>query len=340
MTTGRTVLAALPRAILDALADLGHDADACLAAAGLTAHDLVELDARVPLARHVRLWEAIARIGPTIGLDLGARIGLRALGVLGFVVEHRATIGEALRDLERFRRLVLEDAVPRLVVRRGPQGREEAALVQTLPARVARLGRPAEAQVATSFTTLRALAGDDFRALAISFPHPTPQSLAPYRALFGLWPTFGAPHAELMFDARWLTCANRRANPALADYLAKHAAALAANLEDPSWVDRAKRVLADTLTGDPTPSSVARTLGTSTRTLQRRLTEGGTSFAALLDEARHERALVLLADPNKTASEVARAVGFQEPATFFRAFRRWTGLTPSEHRAGKNSTGA
>jgi AraC-like DNA-binding protein len=66
----------------------------------------------------------------------------------------------------------------------------------------------------------------------------------------------------------------------------------------------------------------------SARHLQRGLSSEGTSFQALLDDARRELAVRHLADPGATVANVAWLVGFSEPSAFHRAYRRWTGLSP------------
>jgi AraC-like DNA-binding protein len=81
-------------------------------------------------------------------------------------------------------------------------------------------------------------------------------------------------------------------------------------------------------------------LNVSRRTLIRRLKEAGTSFGALLDEHRMQRAVELLANPDYTATEVGYRLGYQEPANFTRAFKRWFGTTPGKHRTARSGTPA
>jgi AraC-like DNA-binding protein len=71
----------------------------------------------------------------------------------------------------------------------------------------------------------------------------------------------------------------------------------------------------------------------SERTLQRRLTEEGTSFKQLLTEARREKAREYLADPSLDIKEVAFLLGYEDNNSFYRAFRLWEGDTPSNWRA-------
>jgi AraC-like DNA-binding protein len=78
---------------------------------------------------------------------------------------------------------------------------------------------------------------------------------------------------------------------------------------------------------------VADTMLTSPRTLQRRLRDAGLTYARLMAETRREAAKKLLVDPTRTIAEVARALGYSDPAHFTRAFQRWTGCTPRGYRA-------
>ena len=71
----------------------------------------------------------------------------------------------------------------------------------------------------------------------------------------------------------------------------------------------------------------------SERTLQRRLKDEGVTFAALVDEVRPDLARMYLADPKLAIFEVAFLLGYSEPSAFNRAFRRWTGTSPSDFRS-------
>ena len=84
--------------------------------------------------------------------------------------------------------------------------------------------------------------------------------------------------------------------------------------------------------GSPDIRQAARLANMSVRTFQRRLREQGVSYSQLLEELRHDLAIYLLRDPTRHAAEVSRELGYRDPAIFTRAFRRWTGTTPSEFR--------
>jgi AraC-like DNA-binding protein len=85
--------------------------------------------------------------------------------------------------------------------------------------------------------------------------------------------------------------------------------------------------------GRPDIQAIANEIGMSERTLQRRLTDEGTSFKHLLTEARREKAREYLADPSLDMKEVAFLLGYEDQNSFYRAFRQWEGNTPSHWRA-------
>lgn len=90
----------------------------------------------------------------------------------------------------------------------------------------------------------------------------------------------------------------------------------------------ARRLLA----GRPPIWTVARGVAMSVRTLQRRLAERGWSYSELVDDVRRVLARRRVVQPSTPFGEVASDLGFAEQASFTRAFRRWTGLTPREYR--------
>lgn len=100
---------------------------------------------------------------------------------------------------------------------------------------------------------------------------------------------------------------------------------------------RAKRLLAEAEAGVDTPSELAQALGVSPRTLRRVLGRANTSYRQLADEARCQRALMLLRHPALSLTEIADVLGFADAASFSRAFMRWTGASPGRYR--KDLTG-
>ena len=98
--------------------------------------------------------------------------------------------------------------------------------------------------------------------------------------------------------------------------------------------DRARAALLELLpSGAASVTAVSERLGTSTRTLQRRLKQENRSFQALLNETREELARHYLKTSNLSGAEISFLLGFEDPNSFFRAFHSWTGKTPEQARS-------
>jgi AraC-like DNA-binding protein len=102
----------------------------------------------------------------------------------------------------------------------------------------------------------------------------------------------------------------------------------------PTRIEPSLRLLIRTYlpAGAPSAGQLARLLGTSVRSLQRRLAAQETTLSSIVDESRRERAMELIAARSVTVMEAALACGYTDAANFTRAFRRWTGLSPREYR--------
>jgi AraC-like DNA-binding protein len=98
-------------------------------------------------------------------------------------------------------------------------------------------------------------------------------------------------------------------------------------------VEDVRMALTETMCGDrPAIAKVAKSLGMSPRTMQRRLGELGTTYQDVLDDVRRQSARRLLADTDLGTGEVAFLLGFEEVNSFVRAFNTWEGITPTRWR--------
>src|SRR5690606_21310899 len=134
-----------------------------------------------------------------------------------------------------------------------------------------------------------------------------------------------------------LSASMRGADPALSAILEQHAATiLQADAPALSALETRLRaaILASVAEGDPSIGAAARRLCMSVRSLQRKLTDAGTSFSRVRDEALHERAAELLGRDELSIDAVASMLGFASRTSFERAFRRWSGRSPATIRRG------
>ena len=158
---------------------------------------------------------------------------------------------------------------------------------------------------------------------------------AMYEKHFGCSVVFGAPNNVLVFERADLERPFVTHN---ADVLAMVApqleAELAEQLRKRTFREQVKATLKKTLAGQrPELRIVARELGVSTRTLQRRLTDESATFQQLISEARRELARHYLQHSSLELNETAYLLGYEDANSFFRAFQQWEGTSPGEWRA-------
>lgn len=181
----------------------------------------------------------------------------------------------------------------------------------------------------------RELLGDDVKPARVWFAHSAKRAAPELVAFFGTEELdFQRTTNGFALDAALLDRPVRGADPALNAVLSQAVAKGAPAAESNTLRDQvAKAVEALLPLGDANLAKVAKTLHLSERTLQRRLSDEGLQFAALLEELRADLARSLLVRSEAPISEVAEKLGYTDAPTFARAFKRWTGLTPGEYRA-------
>lgn len=331
---GHSVLAAMTQEVLVAAVALGLDREALVREAGLDEASLADPDARTPLPAHFKVWELLSR--HRIGLELGARLGLAGMGVIGYAMQHGTTVGEALAWQHRFRAVIHPDVVP-AIERRPSEDGGPARVVFTRPVAppFVYLREPVEAQASAIVAVMRTLTGKAVRALFVALPMPRPADPSRQETFFGCPVAWSAPRLEVAFDAQVLELPLPRSDAQLFGYLARRAEDLHAKLPpEASWSAKVRREIGACLAqSEPRLADIAKRLGASERTLHRRLEAEDTTFSTLLDDARRERSLLLVEDPALSVGELAFLLGYSEPAAFIRAFKRWTSETPTSFRA-------
>jgi AraC-like DNA-binding protein len=132
-----------------------------------------------------------------------------------------------------------------------------------------------------------------------------------------------------------LDVTNSRADEALVQMLDRYAeTTLQWAPSRPTLSGRVREQLVAALSsGAPTAVQVSVALNMSVRTLHRGLRQENTSYRVLLEQLRQERAAELLSSRRCSIAEVAFLIGYSELSGFYRAFKRWTGMTPAEFQA-------
>lgn len=330
-----SITAAYPRRLLNLLAERGRDMGPALSQLGLTMAELEGLEARVSLLQYAAI--AQSAMDATGDEGLGCALALNtpptAHGPLGYAMMTANTLGDALTLGLRYMPLLQGKAV--LTYQADAKHAILCPLfnpAMTPPLPLKRFFAEAfMVGVARSAAWLAGLDRIDEGELWFDFPEP------PYHALYAaqLPPVrHGMPTTQwrvpLSVLQRKLPLADRAScERALAqcDYEMAWLAGGAINLGA-----RVREHLQTKPGHYPVVDEVASLLKLSSRTLKRRLAEQGTSFSALLEEARQLDAIMLLRKPQLSLERVATELGYADPANFTRAFKRWTGMTPSAFR--------
>jgi AraC-like DNA-binding protein len=181
--------------------------------------------------------------------------------------------------------------------------------------------------------TGRALSGGTSHPLSVALRRSEPAPSDAWARVFRAPVTFGADTNCMIYSSAVLDAQLPSGNPELAHYNDELVARHLARLDKDRFATRVHTLLAGLLaSGEPSPRDVARELGLSIRSLQRHLADEGTSFKDVLAETRRGLAQTYLSDGHSSVTEVAFLLGFADTSSFARAFRRWTGSSPSEYR--------
>jgi len=328
--TGATTATTSSRALMAACAKLGLDTREILAAAGLTAAQLDDPDGQVSCDRVAVLWQAALASAhdADLGLQAAVAVPFGAYRVIDFLAASAPTVGEGFVRVARYFPLIN----PTLELRIHEAATEVA--VELAAHEPAALPRPlAEFVLAVTFLHCRRASGREWPLRRATFAFPAPADPAAHARVFGAPVRFGQPRTELVLARDVWQLPSHNASLELLRTLEDHADRLLANQRARELEARVARVLAEELRGgDPSLVHVARRVGMSARTLQRRLADEGVSFADLVDRTRREFAEDYLRDRSLALSEIAYLLGFSEQSAFTRAFQRWHGTSPSRYR--------
>ena len=320
------------RAMVAACEAMGLDAAAIFQRAGVARAHVDDPDGRIPLQTVADLWEAAIALtrDPGLGLKVAVATPFGAYRVIDFLAASASTVGEGLAAVARYFPLINSALGWDIAVRADTV---RMALSHPMIPSLPRL--PAEYTVAVTVLHCRKASGFDWPLEEVELAFEAPASSNEHRAVFGCPVRFGASaNAFVLARSEW-DRATASGSSELLRALQAHADELLARLgTDQVVAGRVQRLLVDELRGgEPTLGRLAKRMAMSARTLQRRLDEEGTSFAAVLDDTRRELAGTYMAQRDVALADVSYLLGFSEQSAFTRAFQRWHGVAPSRYSA-------
>jgi AraC-like DNA-binding protein len=327
-----TIQARAMEKIVNLATTYGVSAQRLYQATQLNPARLADPDHRIPFAQVVALYETAALLSEDdlFGLHLGENVDPGVFDVLGYAAMNSPTLGGAFERVVRYHSIWTDGAVFDIEQKSTTATISYSYLDRSL----GETRQDSEMTLAAVVALGRLVTNSDWSPLETRFPHPAPRDTAEHARIFRSPVRFDSGSCQLVFAATTLNLPIAKADQGLRAVLDRHAEELLARYPRQDVViDRVRRVIRGELNGgDPSLERVASQIGLGPRTLQRRLREQGTSHQGLLDQMRKDLAMKYLREPQMAVCEVAYLLGFSESSALHRAFKRWTGKTPSEFR--------
>jgi AraC-like DNA-binding protein len=331
---GPTVAAGITKRLLEVAVERGASRRALIEASGVSPEELGDHDNRIALSKHMALVRAAKRLcaDPAFALHYGNSVNLAEVSVVGLLGYACETVLDAFVQLQRYSRLIMDLDL-------GIEGRFELVRDDQGLWLVDRRPHPndypelTEGTFAQMMNGMRRFGNTPF-VLAVEVTHADPGYASEYERIFKAPVAFESTRNALRIDPAWLSYRVAEQPRYVFGVLARHAEELLARLDtDAGARARLEEVILVILhTGRVAMPAVAQRLGCSRDTLYRRLKAEGLTFAGVLDDLRHRLAVAYVSGGKVSINETAYLVGFADPASFSRAFKRWTGKSPKAFR--------
>lgn len=318
----------------------GKGMAAVLSGAGLTAAQVDDPGLRLEVRTQIKVLDLAAHEleDECLGFHLARGFDLREIGLLYYVMASSDNLADALRNAERYSGINNEGVRMRFRC-------DRAAVITLDYLNVDRLldRHQIEFWLITVVRLCRQLTDNRLAPRKLAVRHVRDHTPAEYRSFLGSDVQFGADADEIVFAARAAALPLVGADSYLNRLLRRYADEALHDRPQPSTGVRAhvERVLPQLLPhGKATTSEVARRIGLSRRTLSRSLAGEGVTFRRILEELRATLARHYLRDRELPVTEIAWLLGYREIGSFTHAFRRWTGVSPSQFRSLERDRGS
>ena len=303
---------------------------AALAAAGVDSATLADADARIPrrLIGEI-VWNAVQRTGDVaLGVHAGEHTDSADFGVMDHAVRACPDVRRAMMCIARYTRLQ-DDNVEIHFMEEG-----ERVVWQIRNAVPPILRVTNDFQVTVTVMNLMRRLGRHDPPLEVHIRHTEATDPAEYARVFRAPVRLGMPHNGVVIPRALLDQTVPSANPQAFSVFDLMATRLLKELDrTDTTTERVRRLVASRIGRDGIGIvDIGAQLHMSEATLRRRLDEEGTTYKAIVDELRRELAAQYVAEPRVAIGEIAFLLGFSTQSAFGRAFRRWNGVSPLEHR--------
>jgi AraC-like DNA-binding protein len=332
-----TVRIATVIAIPVVLKRLGYDPDVVLREAEFDARLFDDPDNVITLGNRSRLIQhCVNKTGCShFGFLVGQQTGSSALGLVGFLMQNSPDVMTALHALVHYSHLHVRGAVIYLEKEQKSMFLGYRLYQPDIEAHV----QIEDGAVAIMLNVLRKLCGPSWNPDEIHLRRNKPADSRVYKQFFNAPLKFSCEHSGLLFPAHWLGQPVVNADPELYRYLKSQTDKL--NLQySEDFTDQVIRAIHSSLfIHKATTEHIAALFAIHPRTLNRRLKSYGTSFQELTDQCSFEIAKQLLLNTSMQLMQIAATLNYADASAFTRAFRRWSGTTPSLWREQHRQAG-
>lgn len=324
-----TTIGSYTVAIARALEASGVDSKRIFTAMGIALDVSTDPMNRVPAATMTRLFRACVDVtnNPYFGLTVAKHIHLTHLHALGYSLAASGTLMDFCRRLERYFRLVSQVAHASVT-----QADDQVSM--RFDHLVGLSSETEDAFFGFLIRTMRLLYKQEFKPVRVELCRPMPhEGAGPYEALFRAPVLFGQASSLLVFNKDDLAQTLSGSCPELAQVNDNIIISYLARLDKSDVITGVTQKIIEFLPdGDCTRDKVASALCMSPTKLQLKLSQRGTNFQQLLDDTRKELACSYLSQASRPVTEITFLLGFSDTSNFTRAFKRWTGLSPTDFR--------
>jgi AraC-like DNA-binding protein len=318
--------------LLDAIAAAGADPNQILRTLGLERSAFENSEGFIASSIFARILEEAARAtaDDCFGLHFGEHFNPKDIGALVYVVLNSPTIASAIQNVERYLH-IHNEAAKVSVSLEGEQGYLRFLLADLA---IDSTRQHNEYSMAVTVNTVRFLAGSDWTPREVQFAHKAPAEISEHLRVFRAPVLFSCATNALVIEREFVDRQVPAADQRLYAILKRHVERILSEMpREDELLTAVKRAIAELMReGEPKITSVTKKLAMSPRTLQRRLNEQEVVFKTLVDDTRRRFAVDYLRGRKHTFTDIAFLLGYSEVSAFNRAFKRWTGRTPSDYR--------
>ncbi|GAB3528354.1 AraC family transcriptional regulator [Photobacterium alginatilyticum] len=290
------------------------------------------IDSYIPESTIIDIWKRLDRFHPehNIGLVLGKTINPRAKGVLTSWASQARNLGESLSIF--INNIELMNSSEHWGIKVEGQ---LCYLTFTLDQTKMYPVKAIERSMCSLLCWARMLTANSFPLEQATFSFEKPSYVDEYEAIFGGSLTFGSRFNQLIFKVEFLDLIIESGNDLLKSIMEEKAlVAMEKQRNQTPFQSRVRVILENGLDSAieiPSVDQVAKEMHISRQTLFRRLLAEKTNYTKVLNEVRKQRASQLISSSKYSITETSYLLGFKDSSSFYKAFRRWYGISPKEY---------